>query len=63
MRTKNFIIGFLVTFAIAFIANTLIVIGWNYFVKSKGIEFDWETSFRISLLLAIVIPLTQIRKR
>jgi hypothetical protein len=61
MKTKEFIVRFLITFGVAFIANVLITICWNYFIKSKGLMIDWETSFRISLLLAIVIPLAQFK--
>lgn len=61
MKTRKFFVRFLITFGVAFIANILITICWNYFINGKGLMIDWETSFRISLLLAIVIPLAQIK--
>ena len=62
MKAKDFILRFLITFGVALIANILITICWNYFIKSNGWIIDWETSFRIALLLAIVIPLAQIKR-
>ena len=62
MKVKNFIVGFLITFGVSLAANILISVCWNYFVKSNGFVIDWETGFRISLLLAIVIPLAQIKR-
>jgi hypothetical protein len=59
MKTKDFIARFLIIFMVAFIANVLIAGCWNYFVKSQGFVTDWETSFRMALVLAIVIPLSR----
>ena len=62
MKVKNFIVGFLVTFGVSLVANVLISICWNYFVKSNGFIIDWESSFRFSLFLAIVIPIVRIKR-
>lgn len=62
MKAKEFVVRFLITFGVALTANILITICWNYFIKGNGWIIDWETSFRIALLLAIVIPLAQIKR-
>jgi hypothetical protein len=62
MKIKNFIVVFLATFGISLAANILISIFWNYFIKSSGFVIDWETGFRISFVLAIVIPITRIKR-
>ena len=62
MKAKDFVKRFLAIFGIAFIANILVTICWNYFIKSNGWIIDWEASFRIALILAIVIPLAQIKR-
>jgi len=62
MKIKDFAVRFLITFVVALGANVLITLCWNYFIKSNGWIIDWETSFRIALLLAIVIPVAQIKK-
>lgn len=62
MRIKKFAIRFFITFAIGLIATIVVTLFWNYFISEEGLIIDWETSFRMALILAIVIPLTQIRK-
>lgn len=61
MRTRKFIIGFFITFVVALIANIAVSIGWNYFIKEEGMTINWESSFNIALVLAIVIPFTQLK--
>ena len=59
MKTKDYVLKFLITFGIGLIAAILVTLGWNYFVKGNGLMVDWDTSFRTALILAIVLPLTQ----
>jgi hypothetical protein len=61
MKIKAFVKGFLIIFGIALLANILITLLWNYFYKDKGPVIDWETSVRMALLFAIIIPLSQVR--
>ncbi len=63
MKAKDFIIRFLITFGIGLIATILVTACWNYFIKGNGLIVDWETSFRTAIILAIVIPLTQIKNK
>lgn len=62
MKAKAFAVNYLITFGAALIANILITACWNYFIKDNGWIIDWETSFRMALLLAIVIPLAHIKR-
>jgi len=62
MKAKENIIRFLVLFAIAFVANVLVSLIWSYFVKKTGWSVDWPASFRISIMLAVILLLLQ-RKR
>ena len=59
MNIKTFAKAFIITFGIALIANILLSLLWNYFIKEKGLVVDWETCFRMAILFAIIIPLTQ----
>lgn len=59
MNIKNFAKAFIITFGIALAANILLSLLWNYFIKEKGLVVDWETCFRMAILFAIIIPLTQ----
>jgi len=63
MKIKVFIKGFLIIFGIALVANILISLFWNYFIKDKGLIIDWETCFRMAILFAIIIPLTQLNNK
>lgn len=63
MKTKDFAIRFLITFGIGLITAILVTLCWNYFIKGNGPIVDWETSFTTALILAIVIPITQIKNR
>ena len=61
MKTKKFVTAFFITFAVALIANIAVSICWSYFIKGEGITINWESTFSMALILAIVIPLTQLR--
>jgi hypothetical protein len=63
MNIKHFVLRFLITFGITLITSILVTLFWNYFIKGNGFAVDWETSFRMSLVFAIVLPLTQIRRK
>ena len=63
MKIKDFIKRFLLIFGVALVVNILITIIWDYFIKGIGWVIDWETSFRFALLFAIVIPLTQTKRK
>jgi hypothetical protein len=61
MKTKEYFVRFLLTFGIGLIAAVLVTLCWNYFIERNGLIVDWGTSFRTALILAIVIPLSQIK--
>lgn len=63
MKIKDFAFRFLITFVVGFIATTLVTLCWNYFIKKNGLNVDWETSFRMAFIFAIVIPLSQIKRK
>lgn len=63
MKVKDFAIRFLITFGIGLIASILVTLCWNYFNKENGLIVDWGTSFGTALILALVIPLTQVKSK
>jgi hypothetical protein len=63
MKTKEYFVRFLLTFGIGLMASILVTLCWNYFIKRNGLIVDWETSFRTVFILAIVIPITQIKSK
>ncbi len=60
MKGKSVAKEFLVTFLVAFVANVVVTLLWNYFVKSRGLVVDWGPSIKIALLFAIIIPFSRI---
>ena len=63
MKIKDFAFRFLKTFVAAFITTVGVTLFWSYFIKGNGLIVDWETSFRMAFIFAVVIPFTQIRKK
>jgi len=62
MKPKDFIIQFLITFGVTLIVNIVVTACWNYFIKGTGLFIDWETSFQMAIVFAVVIPFIQKKK-
>jgi len=62
MDFKKIIIGFIPVFAIALLVCMGVTSLWNLAFHGVAI-IDWETSFRFSILLAILVPMIDFRKR
>jgi hypothetical protein len=58
MNIKNFLVRFIVTFAIAFTVNAIVVYIWNLFQKG-GSAFKWEQSFVIAMFIGIILSLAR----
>ena len=56
MKIKQFLIRFVITFALVFVVNAIVVYLWNLIAHGQG-AFDWETSFRFAIILGIVLPI------
>jgi hypothetical protein len=56
MNAKKFLTDFVLTFAVALVVAVVVTFGWNLLVHG-GSGVDWETSFRLALILGIVLPL------
>jgi hypothetical protein len=59
MKAREYILNFLLVFIVAFLVNAVISLLWNYFIRERGFDVNWEQSFRLGLILGIVIPLSQ----
>jgi hypothetical protein len=59
MKFKKLIISFLMTFAITFITTAIVTLLWNLIIEKSGLSADWATSFRLALILGIVIPVVR----
>jgi hypothetical protein len=58
MNIKNFLVRFIVTFAVAFTVNAIVIYFWNLFKKGSS-SFQWEQAFVIALFIGIIISLTR----
>jgi hypothetical protein len=63
MKAINFITRFLVVFGVTLFVAILVTSCWNYLAKGNALIIDWETSLRIASVFAVVIPLTQIKRK
>lgn len=55
---KEFIKKFLITLIVALVVTYL----WNLIIHNSGL-IDWETSFRLAIILGIVFGLTEIKDK
>jgi hypothetical protein len=58
MNAKKLLADFGLTFVVAFLVAVFVTFIWNLIVHGAG-GVDWETSFRLAIILGIVLPLTK----
>jgi len=61
MTFKEGLISFLTGFAITFIVSVLVTYLWSLCFHEMA-TVDWETSFRLAIILGIIIPFIEARK-
>ena len=59
MKIKNLLIGFVTTFAVTLVAAAIVTYLWNLFVHGQS-AVDWETSFRLAIILGIALPVHRV---
>ena len=57
---KRLIVDLISTFAIVLVVAAVVSFLYSLIVHGAG-SIDWETSFRLAVILGIVLPLTQKR--
>jgi len=57
---KKLIVDFITSFAIVLVVAAVVSFLYSLIVHGAG-TIDWETSFRLAIILGIVLPLTQKR--
>ncbi len=58
MNTKELLINFTITFALTLVITVVVTFLYSLIVHGTGI-IDWETSFRLAIILGIVLPSTR----
>jgi len=62
MNIKRFASDFVVIFAISLLVSVIVTFLYNIIVHGAGV-IDWETSFRLSILLGILLSWIQQREK
>ena len=58
MKIKEFLIRFVIVFAVVFVVNAIVVYLWNLIMHGQG-TFDWGLSFTLAIVVGIILPLTR----
>jgi len=58
MKIKNLLIDFVTTFALTLIAAIIVTYLWNLVLHGQN-AVDWETSFRLAIILGLALPVTK----
>jgi uncharacterized membrane protein YesL len=62
MNVKKWFWSFLLVFAVALAASIVVTFLWSLGFHETA-SIDWETSFQLAIILGIIIPLADIRKK
>ena len=58
MKIKGLLIGFVTTFAVTLVVAAIVTYLWNLGMHGQS-AVDWETSFRLAIILGIILPVTR----
>ena len=58
MKIKNLLIGFVTTFAVTLLVAAIVTYLWNVIGHGQS-AVDWETSFRLAIILGIGLPVAR----
>lgn len=59
MRIKALFVEIVITFAITLVVAALVTYLWNLVLHGQC-RVDWETSFRLAIILGIALPVMRI---
>ncbi len=62
MNVKKYLIDFVTVFAATLIVCVIVTLLWNLIVHGAS-SIDWETSFRLAIIFAIILPWIETRRR
>jgi len=62
MNIKNVLVDALTVFSVTLIVTVIVTLLWNLIVHRTS-TIDWETSFRFAILLGIILPWIETRRR
>jgi len=56
MRARQFLARFATTFILVLVVAAVVSWLWSQFADGSG-QVDWESSFRLAVILGVVVPL------
>jgi hypothetical protein len=62
MSSKKIVVGFVTVFAISLLVTIAVTFLWSLVFHGVA-TIDWETSFRFAILLGIILPVIESRKK
>jgi len=61
MKIKQMFIDFVLVFIVTLVVTVVVTFLWNILAHANTIV-DWETSFRLAIVLGIVLPFVKVRE-
>jgi hypothetical protein len=61
MNARKFLIHFATVFSIVLLVSVIVTFVYNLIIHGAGV-IDWETSFRLSIILGIALPWVRMRE-
>ncbi len=61
MKIKKFLIQFAIYFSLVFVVAAIVTYLWNLGMHGQS-AIDWETSFRLAIILGIILAVERARK-
>jgi len=62
MNIKNVLVDALTVFSVTMIVTVIVLLLWDIIVHRTS-TIDWKTSFRFAILLGIILPWIETRRR
>jgi hypothetical protein len=62
VNIKRLLAEFAAVFAVTLVASVIVTVLWNLIVHGAS-TIDWDTSFRFAILLGIILPWVETRRR
>jgi len=63
MKVKPIFRDMILTFFIILVVSSVVTLLWNLMIEKTGTVIDWKTSFRLAIIIGIVVPVSLRRNK
>lgn len=63
MKVKPIFRDMILTFFIILVVSSVVTLLWNLMIEKTGAVIDWKTSFRLAIIIGIVVPVSLRRNK